>query len=427
MNRRDAHVAQSGEGPAAPRPLPSGEREEWGSFLRSMGRVSAQSFGGPVAQIGVMHQEAVERRKWVTEGEFVHLLNFANILPGPEALELAIHLGTLRRGIAGGVVAGLMFIAPGFASLTLLAWVYSRWGSLPALTAVFDGVRPIATALIAAAAVRISTRSLQGPVSYLLLGASFLASFAGGIPFPAVLIGCGVLGIVLGRFRATGGRKTSETLAVAIVIVALSIGWLPSFAPALRLPGPPPPAVRMEKGGTDRLPAVAIMNTKAAFLTFGGAYTALPLLREESVVRHGWVSDAAMIDALALGETTPGPLICVAIFISYLAAGLPGALVGTFFLFLPSFLLVLVLGPHMSRVERIPKAHEFLWGVSAATVGLILALSARIVPRSLDDGIAVAIAVIAFVAVWRFKLNVVAAVGGGAALGLLGYALGAGS
>lgn len=161
--------------------------------------VGINSFGGPVAQIGVMHQEAVERRKWVTDAEFVHLLNFANILPGPEALEIAIHLGYLRRGIRGGIVAGLLFIWPGFVSLTALAWVYLNYGALKGVTGFLDGMRPAAMALIAAAAVRLSSRALKGPAAYTLMTIAFLASYLIGVPFLPVLLGSGFLGLWLAR------------------------------------------------------------------------------------------------------------------------------------------------------------------------------------------------------------------------------------
>src|SRR5262245_12589321 len=167
----------------APLPLPAAEREPWGSFLRSMFKVGINTFGGPVAQIGVMHEEAVLRRNWLTDGQFVHLINFANILPGPEALEIAIHLGYLRRGVRGGIAAGLLFIWPGFVTLTALGWIYTRFGKLAGVDAFFAGIRPVALALIIFAVVRLASRTMKGVPAALLMIASFLAHFVLGVPF----------------------------------------------------------------------------------------------------------------------------------------------------------------------------------------------------------------------------------------------------
>lgn len=204
----DLHDASTPEDALAPRPLPAGARDRWPGFLRTMGWVGLNSFGGPIAQIGFMHRVAVEQRRWVSDGQFVHLLNFANVLPGPEALELAIHLGYLRRGPLGGIAAGLPFIWPGFVALTALAWVYRSYGEVAGVAGFLDGVRPVAMALVAAAAVRISRKALAGRLSYVLMGAAFLASYLLGVPFVAILVGCGLLAVVL----VGGGLGLGRTL-----------------------------------------------------------------------------------------------------------------------------------------------------------------------------------------------------------------------
>lgn len=419
----------------APLPLPRDQREPWGTFLPAMFRIGINSFGGPVAQIGLMHQEAVERRKWLTDAEFVHLLNFANVLPGPEALEIAIHLGYLRRGILGGIVAGLLFIWPGFVSLTALGWIYLTYGKLQGVTGFLDGMRPAAMALIAAAAIRLSSKALKGPTAYTLMAIAFLASYLIGIPFILILLGSGLLGLLFSSQKRTPETKSLHLWVFLVLsgILFSGIGWTAidsktSSGGSLSGPVDVPSPMSAAEGDApfsspevtlERLKEVAWLNTKAALITFGGAYTVLPYLREQAVVRYRWVSDTQMIDALALGETTPGPLISIGVFISYLAAGFAGAMVGCFFLFLPSFVFVLTLAPHIHKVETLPGAPAFLWGVSAGTVGLILSLSAQLAPESIDSLFAAAVAIMAFVAVWRLKWNIILVV---MTAGMIGWA-----
>jgi chromate transporter len=355
----------------------------------------------------------------VTDGEFVHLLNFANVLPGPEALELAIHLGYLRRGVAGGIAAGLLFIWPGFVSLTLLGWLYVEYGSVGAVTALLDGVRPVAVALIASAAVRLSTKALKGGVAHALMAAAFVASFFLKVPFLLLLAGGGVAGILLARRIAAAAPPRTQRVALAVVALAFGAGLALRPAAAPRAVAGAPGARFAQETGVARQAEIAWVNTKAALATFGGAYTVLPYMREQFVREKGWVGDAQIADALAMAETTPGPLISFGIFLSYLAGGLPGACVGTLFLFLPAFVLVLGLGRHVEKVERVPRAPEFLWGVSAATIGLILAMAAQVAPLSVRDPFDALLAAAAFVALWRYRANLLAVVAAGAAIGLL--------
>lgn len=405
----------------APLPLSAAEREPWRSFLRSMFWVGVNTFGGPVAQIGVMHQEAVERRNWVTDEQFVHLVNFANILPGPEALEVAIHLGYLRKGVPGGIAAGLLFIWPGFVSLTALGWVYATYGQLSGVNAFLGGIRPVALALIAFAVVRLSLKTLKGTAALLLMAAAFVAHFAFAIPFPLLLVGCGLLGMLLRGYRGRAGFvRAQKPLTVALLVAALSAGLLwdrSPTRPGLQAGREAP--LRVEDASPERLAQLAWINTKAALLTFGGAYTVLPYLHDQMVSRTGWLSDAHVMDALALGETTPGPLISFGIFLSYLVSGFPGAIVSCVFLFLPSFVLVLTLGRYIHLVESLPWAPDFLWGVSAGTIGLILSLSAQLAPGSIAGPFEMVVAALAFAALWRFKLNVLIVVLVGGTVGLL--------
>ena len=422
-----AHVSALSE--RAPRPLAPRDREPWPTFLRSMFRVGLNSFGGPVAQIGVMHQEAVERRGWLSDGQFMHLLNFANVLPGPEALEIAIHLGYLRRGVSGGVVAGVVFIWPGFIALTMLAWMYERFGDVTAVSGFLGGIRPIAVALIAFAALRLALKALKGISAYALMTVAFAASFALRMPFIVVLVACGLLGLWLARFKGPSLGRMERIVPVVLLIVALGAGFVfhPRQAPGgSGLPGSRDPAAFQQSGerrgpapAEGRLVEIAWVNTKAALVTFGGAYTVLPFLREEMAEKKGWVTDRQVVDALALGETTPGPLICFGIFLSYLAGGLPGAVMGCIFLFLPSFLLVLGLGRHIERVETLPGTGAVLWGVSAGTLALILSLTAQVIPTTLADGLAAVVAAAAFLVLWRLRANILLTVAAGGILGLV--------
>ena len=373
-----------------PRPLPPERRDPWPHFLRVFGWIGLNSFGGPIAQIGVMHREAVERQRWVSDAQFAHLLNFANVLPGPEALELAIHLGALRRGPAGGIAAGLLFIWPGYLSLALLAWLYRERGELWWMRAALDGVRPAAMALIAFAAWRLARRVLKGPTAIALAAAAFAATFVAQLPFIPVLIGCGLIAAVL--------RKGLPAPAIKHLWVAALVGTL-TVAAAVGAAAPEPSAAA--SGSTASLGEIAWLNTRAALITFGGAYTALPYFREQMVEVHRWITDAQMLDALAFGETTPGPLISVGVFLSFLAGGWAGSMVGAFFLVLPSFVLVLGLGRHLEHVERLPRSREFLLGVSAATIGLILALSAHLIPQSVSSAFAAAVAAVCLAALVR--------------------------
>ncbi len=413
-----------------PQPLPPAERDPWPAFLRTMAWIGVNSFGGPVAQIGVMREIAVEQRRWLSDAEFLNVMSFANALPGPEALEIVIHLGRLRRGIAGGIVAGLLFIAPGFLSLAGLAFVYQTWGQLPAIEGFLDGVRPVAAALVVFAVLRLAGKALRGWPAFGLMLAAFAAHGLGGVPFVPLLLGCGVVGVLLAAQRRKLEERQAPTWAVlALVAGALALGW--ALGGASQPAALAPPRAHAEvlplpslDPGADRLWAIAWVELQAALVTFGGAYTLLPFLREQMVDVHGWVTDVQVMDALALGETTPGPLVSVGVFLAWLAGGPLAALVGGFFLFLPSFVLVLGLGRHAARVDALPGSRDFLWGVSAGTMGLILALSSQIVPAGLRSPWQIGLAVGAFLAVWRMRVEALPVVLVGGLLGIASRWLG---
>lgn len=384
---------------------PAPWREVWQSGLH----MAVHSFGGPIAQIGVMHEEAVVRRQWVDDATFARMLAFAQLLPGPEALELCIHLGWLQRGVPGGVLLGTLFVLPGALALTLLALAYQHWQSLPAVTAILDGVRPVAVALIAHAAWKLGSRSLE---TWRKMAIGLLALTAGllGMPLLALVAGGAVLGALVLRQQQTKLPQLRWILAIVLVL-----------APILAWQTPQVQKSQLDKHQVEAAPLVQLaeVHVATALVTFGGAYTALPYLRQQYVSEHHWLNDAQVVDALALGETTPGPLLCVGVFLATLAAGIPGALVGTFALFLPSFLLVLGLARHVDRLGQIPGLQATLGGIAAATVGLILALAAQLAPRALISPFACILALLAFALHVRWKWQAAPLVLLGALLGLL--------
>jgi chromate transporter len=363
------------------------------------------AFGGPVGQVGLMHLDCVERRGWISEEEFVRALNFCHVLPGPEATQLAIYIGWRKAGILGGILAGVLFIVPGFITLTGLAWIYVHYGHRREVLGVLWGFRPVGLALLCAAMLRIGRAALKSVVQVVLAAAALLAFHWLGVPFPLVLVACGLLYV--------GWRHALPAAAAALVL-------FPRTAAADPLA---------------RLRDISWFFLKTGLFSFGGAYAVLPYLRAGAVGHYHWITDPQMVDALALGETTPGPLISIGIFIGYLAGhgagvGLLGAIAATFWLFLPSFLFVLPAAPHLERLAS-GRAKEFLAGITAGVVGVMVSVSivlARVAvsPGGQFDPWTVVLAVVAFAALvfWKFRLNVVVVVVGGGLLGLLRVALG---
>lgn len=364
------------------------------------------AFGGPIGQIGLMHLEVVERRRWLDEDEFVRALNFCHLLPGPEALQLAIYVGYRKAGYRGGILAGVLFILPGYLTLAALARIYVQFGKTPQVLGVLWGFRPVGLALLLAALVRISRAALKGALPVVLALAAFAGFFFARLPFLVVLLGCG-LAFVAWRRRGAVARLGGAALLL------LAAGPAAAESPARRLLD------------------VSWFFFKVGLFSFGGAYAVLPYIREGAVAVHAWISDRQMIDALALGETTPGPLISIGIFVGFLAgngAHAPwlGATAATFWLFLPSFLFVLPAARYMDWFTSRPGLKEFLRGVTSGVVGLIFSISiplARVafLPGGSVDRITVLLGLAAFAALmfWKARLNVVAVVAAGGVLGLL--------
>jgi chromate transporter len=391
------HVAHSGPQSAV------SMREIFWYFLK----LGWLAFGGPIGQIGLMHLQVVERQKWLDEEEFVRALNFCHLLPGPEALQLAIYIGWKKRGYLAGALAGFLFILPGFITLTTLAWIYARYGQQPQVLGVLWGFRPVGLALLLAALVRISRAAMKGVFQIGLAIAAFVAFFVLKLPFILVLLGCG------GLFLAWKRLGPVDRAALFATLFAL----VPTPAHA--------------ESASRRLFDISWFFLKVGLFSFGGAYAVLPLMREGAVTTYGWMTDHQMVDALALGEPTPGPLISIGIFVGYLAGygrgvGLAGAVAATFWLFLPSFVLVLAAAKSMNWLASRSGVKEFLMGVTSGVVGLIFSVAIPLakvafMPGGTIDWITVALGLVAFttITLWKWRLNVVVVVLAGGALGLL--------
>ena len=427
----------------------------FGEALRFWGRLGCISFGGPAGQIALMHQELVERRRWISERRFLHALNYCMLLPGPEAQQLATYLGWLLHRTAGGIAAGALFVLPSLLVLVLLSWAYLAWGETPLVASLFDGIKPAVVAIVAQAAWRIGGRTLKNGILWAIAAAAFAALFFFAAPFPAVVAGAAVAGTVGGRlaparFAAGGGHgaaapahapavidddlpppahaRFSPARLAAVVAAGLAL-WAASLALAAAL-----------FGSDHTLAQMGWFFTKAALLTFGGAYAVLPYVHQGAVEHFGWLTATQMIDGLALGETTPGPLIMVVAFVGFVggwthelfgpealvAAGMLAAAVATWFTFLPSFVFILAGGPLVESTHGDLRFGAPLTAITAAVVGVIANLALFFAghvfwPGGIAGGVdwaAAAIALAAGIALFRFQVGVIPVIGAAAALGL---------
>lgn len=418
------------------------------------------SFGGPAGQIALMHQELVERRRWISERRFLHALNYCMLLPGPEAQQLATYIGWLLHRSWGGVIAGALFVLPSLLILIALSWIYIAFGDVPLVAGVFYGIKPAVTAIVVQAAHRIGSRALKNNWLWGIAAASFVAIFALNLPFPLIVLGAAGLGFL-------GGRLVPEHFAVGGGHAATG----KSFGPALIDDDTPAPAhVRFRwsrllallllgaalwllpmgllvtlYGWDGTLTQMAWFFTKAALLTFGGAYAVLPYVYQGAVSHYGWLSPTQMIDGLALGETTPGPLIMVVAFVAFVgaylqpvfgadaafASGAVAACLVTWFTFLPSFLFILIGGPLVESTHNELKFTAPLTAITAAVVGVILNLALFFAYHVLwpqgfagvFDWPSALLAVAAGVALFGFKRGVIEVLLACAGIGLLVHLL----
>ncbi len=413
------------------------------------------SFGGPAGQIAVMHAELVERRRWISEKRFLHALNYCMLLPGPEAQQLATYIGWLMHRTWGGIVAGALFVLPSLFILIGLSWVYLRFGSVPLVAGIFYGIKPAVTALVLHAAHRIGTRALKNRWMWGIALAAFIAIFAFDVPFPAIVLGAALVGyfgarlapqvFALGGGHASGKASYGPALidddtptpaharfsrAYLIKVLALGLAlWAAAMA-----------ALVATQGLHGTLTQMGWFFTKAAMLTFGGAYAVLPYVYQGAVEQYGWLSGTQMIDGLALGETTPGPLIMVVAFVGFVGGWLKevagpeaqfagaalAATIVTYFTFLPSFIFILAGGPAIEATHGKLGFTAPLSAITAAVVGVILNLALFFAYHVLwpagfagrFDAISAVIVVAATIALFRFKVGVMTLIAACAVIGL---------
>ncbi len=415
------------------------------------------SFGGPAGQIAIMHQELVERRRWISESRFMHALNYCMVLPGPEAQQLATYIGWLMHRTPGGIVAGLLFILPSLLILIGLSWIYVAFGDLPVVAGVFYGIKPAVTAIVLFAAYRIGRRVLKNAALWAIAAASFVAIFAFKLPFPLIVLTAAALGYMGGRLAP--GRFIAEEKAapegsaeavllwdespaqghtrfrwsrLALVVTSGALLWLVPMAGLMGV-----------LGWEHSLTQMAWFFTKAALLTFGGAYAVLPYVFQGAVMHYQWLTPTQMVDGLALGETTPGPLIMVVAFVGFLGgyanavfgpdalflAGAVAAGLVSWFTFLPSFLFILIGGPLVESTRGNLSFTAPLTAITAAVVGVIVNLAMLfgyylLWPEGFEgafEWVPALMALAAFIALFHFKRSIMEVIFGCAALGLAFY------
>lgn len=367
----------------------SGSQISLAEAARVWARIAALSFGGPAGQIALMHRVLVDERKWISEGRFLHALNFCLLLPGPEAQQLATYVGWLMHGTAGGLVAGGLFILPGSIAIMALSLFYAAWSSTPAMSGLFFGLKAAVLALIAAAVWRLGGRTLKTSQQRALAFAAFVAISAFNAPFPVLIVGAGLIGFFAFRgmspgfhagpdlLSATGEGALSEGGWSAVRIVAIGAClWLTPVALLLA-----------RFGLDDTYSQIAVLFSKMALVTFGGAYAALAYVAQQAVEGFHWLTPAEMLDGLGMAETTPGPLIMVLQFVGFMAAfhhpgalspylaGVFGGLLATYVTFAPCFIWIFAGAPFVERLRGVDALTGALSGIAAAVVGVIANLA----------------------------------------------------
>jgi chromate transporter len=424
--------------------------------LRFWVKLGFISFGGPAGQIAIMHREIVERRRWIREEQFLRALNFAMILPGPEATQLAIYVGWLMHGTVGGVLAGSLFIIPSFFVLLVLSWLVAAHAQVPAVAGILYGVQPVVIAIVAEAVIRIGRRTLRHAVLALFAAAAFVAIYFFAVPFPLIVAAAAGAGALLARalpevFTPCGQASDVAAPTVqgarvegaAVVGTAASRPGYPPIGRAVRIAAlfatlwaVPVGALWLWRGGGDVLVKEALFFTEAAFVTFGGAYAVLAYIAHVAVSSYAWLGAAQMIQGLALAESTPGPLIMVTEYVGFLggwnhargmsplAGGVLGALVTTYVTFLFCFMFIFIGAPYVEALAGNRRIQAALVGVTSAVVGVILNLAVFFGTRILFpeggglDVFALLLALAAFVVLLRFRVPIQYMVAAGALLGM---------
>src|SRR5688572_17385543 len=353
------------------------------------------NIGGPVAQITMMYNHMVERRHWLSDDRFVKIMAFCHMLPGPEALQLAIYVGYLKRRVWGGILAGLTFIIPGAAVMIVLSWLYVSYGNLPQVNDFLYVLKPAVLGIIAAGVIKLGRATIRNWFLALLLVGAFAGMRFAGINFLLILLVAGLLNLLVKARPMT--RRKASTLPAIVAGFGLTLPFADS-----------------------RWFQMAWLFLKTGLFSFGGAYASLIFLQQGAVAHHQWLTDGQLLDGVALSVATPGPFMLFATFVGFLAGGVRGAVIATFFVFLPSFVFVLGGARYIERVRDNRLLQAFLAGVSAAVVGVILVVSIDLVPSAVVSWVSVAIAAIAFLLIVVWKIDVAFVALGAMVLGI-GY------
>jgi len=427
------------------------------SFAEAFGywlKLGFINFGGPTGQIAIMHKALVEERRWISEERFLHALNYCMLLPGPEAQQLAIYIGWLLHWTLGGIAAGVLFVLPSVFILLALSLIYVSYGNVPWVTAFFYGLKPAVVAVVSEAVIRIGRKTLKNELLVSVAALAFIAIYFFKVPFPLIVLSAGLLGFVGGRFapaKFTLNKTSSASLAPAegsqtvisdnadplyytrlswrrslkVVLVCVVL-W---FAPIVVL--------GLLRGWDDIFVQEGLFFSKAAMVTFGGAYSVLAYVAQQAVEYYGWIKPGQMLDGLGLAETTPGPLIMVTQFVGFLGAynhphgldpvvaGIIGALVTTWSTFSPCFLWIFLGAPFIEHLRGNEKINSILTAITAAVVGVILNLAVFFTQHTLfpkgsgPDWFGIALAIAAFVAMMQLHWSMPVVIGSAAALGLV--------
>ncbi|OEY92993.1 chromate transporter [Acinetobacter proteolyticus] len=429
----------------------------WQAFLFWL-KLGFISFGGPAGQIAVMHQELVEQKRWISEKRFLHALNYCMLLPGPEAQQLATYIGWLMHRTIGGIVAGVLFVLPSLFILIALSWVYVKFGDVPIIAGLFYGIKPAVVAIVFHATYRIGSRSLKNKFLWAIAALAFIAIFFFNLPFPLIVLSAAIIGYLASKkypnFFTGGGSHQQGKKDFGPALIdddtptpkhaifswkhlgkILFIGAILWFTPIIGL--------TLTLGWDHAYTQMAWFFTKAALLTFGGAYAVLPYVYQGAVNFYGWLSPTQMIDGLALGESTPGPLIMVVAFVGFLGgfnhallgsdhtflAGALGAVIVTWFTFLFSFIFILAGAPVIESTHNELKFTAPLTAITAAVVGVILNLALFfsyhvLWPNGFNHPFnyeAACIAIAAFIALFHFEVKVMYVIFASAFCGLILY------
>jgi chromate transporter len=406
------------------------------------------SFGGPTGQIAIMHKDLVEKKKWIAEDHFLQALNFCMLLPGPEAQQLATYIGWLLNGKWGGIIAGGLFVLPSIFILWLLAWMYASFGSVPTMVAFFYGLKPAVVAIVLEAVLRIGKKSLKTVFLYSLAAMAFIGIYFFNVPFPVIVLSAGVIGyfsdkLLPGLFPKSVSNSSSPG-PVSIVAKKASEyrsrGWQRFTKVSLvflTLWALPIVILGFWRGWNDTFIDIGILFSKAAVVTFGGAYAVLGYISQQAVSHYQWIMPEQMMDGLGLAETTPGPLIMVNQFVGYLAgyyhaqglspalAGAIGGLLTTWVTFIPSFMMIFLLAPYIETLRKNVKLGTALSAITAAVVGVVLNLAVLFTHHTLVpdtggfDWYALSAAAVAFIGMQWYKWGMIPVIAGSAVAGFM--------